>query len=164
MTEQQINLFQGQTAASIVEALRRYHDGARYGAPWAFFAELRIGTGYGREAEQRIDAWAIALWPSADFNRVAYEVKISRSDFLVEIKKPQKRRRAMMFSNQFYFATPIGLLKESEIPPECGLVEVQPDGRVSTRIPAPHRDTLPPTWMFMAAIIRRVKDGRAELG
>jgi len=163
MTEQQINLFQGQTAASIIEALRRHHSGASYGAPWAFFAELRIGTGYGREAEQRIDAWAMALWPSAQFKRVAYEVKISRSDFLREIKDPGKRRRAMVFSNEFYFATPFGLLKESEIPPECGLVEIRPDGRLRTVVDAPHRDTPPPSWRFMAAIIRRANDGRMDL-
>ncbi len=81
------------TAEDIVAALRRYHAGDS----WAFFAELRVGTGYDRavDAEQRLDAWAMALWPSERYQRIAYEVKVSRSDFLAELQKPRKRRRAL---------------------------------------------------------------------
>lgn len=132
-----------------------------WGRDRVFFRELRIGTGYGDEAEGRIDAWELALWPSANFDRTAYEVKVLRSDFLVEMKKPAKRRRALAFSNRFYFATPVGLLRKGEIPIECGLIEVDQAGTCHVVIDALHRDGLPPTWRFLAAIARRVhKDGQ----
>jgi hypothetical protein len=43
---------------------------------------------------------------------------------LCEIKQPLKRRIGMRYSNEFYFVTPAGLLNTSELPIECGLVEV----------------------------------------
>jgi hypothetical protein len=46
------------------------------------------------------------------------------ADFLCEIKQPLKRRIGLRYSNEFYFVTPAGLLKTSELPIECGLVEV----------------------------------------
>jgi hypothetical protein len=56
--------------------------------------------------------------------RVCYEVKTSRADFLCELKQPLKRRIGLRYSNEFYFVTPAGLLNTSELPIECGLVEV----------------------------------------
>jgi hypothetical protein len=56
--------------------------------------------------------------------RVSYEVKTSRADFLAELKRPLKRRIGMRYSNEFYFVTPAGLVTATEIPAECGLIEV----------------------------------------
>lgn len=55
-------------AKGIVEALRKRHNKRE----WAFFAELRVGTGYsskelrkaGINPEQRIDGYVINLYPS----------------------------------------------------------------------------------------------------
>lgn len=82
-----------------------------------------------------IDVYAMRFWggdslaaigPRGDSGmvRVAYEVKTSRSDFLSELRRPEKRRRAMEISHLFLFATPVGLVEPREIPKECGLVEV----------------------------------------
>lgn len=132
---------------------------ARYGSKskpeqWVFFEELRVGTGYGAGAEQRIDAWAMNLYPSKQLARIAFEVKISRSDFLREMTQPQKRRAAMFVANQFYFVTPPGLIKPSELPMEAGLIEV--GNYPQTVVEAPWRDDVLPSWSFIAAICRRV--------
>lgn len=83
------------------------------------FEELRMGpAGDG----QRIDFWVMNCW--GNHGKKAFEIKISRGDFLKEIKKPTKRRCALSVSNQYYFIVPKGLLKVEEIPPECGLIEV----------------------------------------
>jgi hypothetical protein len=145
-------------AAEIIKALEAIHDPSQ----WGFFDELRIGTGYTKDSEQRLDAWAIHYYPSKRNVVRAFEVKISRSDFLSEMKKPLKRRPGLRLSNEFYFVAPQGLLKIEEIPPECGLMEVKEDGSIITKISAPYRDTFPPTWLFMAAIARRVDKGRAS--
>lgn len=140
-------------AKTIIEALRKRHPKDQ----WAFFPELRIGTGAGKDAEQRLDVWAIAYWPSTQgIKRVAYEVKVSRSDFLAELKNPLKRRRALLLSNEFYFAAPKGLIGVSELPPEAGLVEVDPEFRQGfhTLVAAPWRDIPPPSWRFVASIAR----------
>jgi hypothetical protein len=142
-------------AHTIVGVLQKKHDPRQ----WAFFDELRIGTGYGKDSEQRMDAWAIHYFPSKRNVVRCYEIKISRNDFFSEIKKPLKRRAGLRLSNEFYFVVPAGLVQAEEVPLECGLMEVvEKDGKyiVNTVVPAPFRDVMPPTWLFLASICRRV--------
>lgn len=144
------------TAADIVSTL---DDHYRSG-DWLTFAELRVGTGYGKDAETRLDYWAMDAIPSKRFRRVVFEIKVSRADFLAELRQPLKRRRALLLSNEFYFITPPGLVKAAELPPECGLAEVVDHGTFRSiyfRHAAPWRDTSPPTWQFLAAVVRRAK-------
>jgi hypothetical protein len=144
---------------------------------WIFLRELRVGTGFRNSAAQRLDAFALNCFAHTSMKRVCYEVKISRADFLCEMKQPLKRRIGLRYSNEFYFVTPAGLLNTSEIPIECGLVEVglfTDEDRQSTfapmgnlihfdvyhrtycriTVPAPWRDTPGPTWQFVAGMLR----------
>ena len=150
------------TADHILAALKERHSGRE----WAFFPELRLGTGYGVDAEQRIDAYVVGMWK--DLIRIAYEIKVSRSDFLHEIKHPNKARRALAFSNRYFFATPVGLVKPEELPPWAGLIEVMGNPEYTTAnhwhakylcnkvIDAPLRESIRPTWRFVAALSRRI--------
>jgi hypothetical protein len=154
---------------------------------WIFLRELRVGTGLQARAGQRLDAFALNCLAHTSMKRICYEVKIARSDFLCEMKQPLKRRVGMRYSNEFYFVTPAGLLNISEIPVECGLIEIGafPDeerslvaGRSAAfayfdpahntccrvTIPAPWRETPGPTWQFLAGMLRnqqRAFEGRA---
>lgn len=139
------------TSAAVVAELQR-----NYPFPdWLAFPELRIGTGFGKNAEQRLDFWAMAALPSQRFRRVAYEIKISRADFLAELRQPLKRRRALLLSNEFYFVAPPGLIQAGELPPECGLAECEATYGLHIKHAAPWRDSAPPTWQFLAAVTRR---------
>jgi hypothetical protein len=112
--------------------------------------------------------------------RVCYEVKTSRADFLNELKNPLKRRIGMRYSNEFYFVTPSGLLKHSDVPVDSGLIEAGhatfEEWKVLIKrqagffnfdadrqeycmitVPAPWRDTPGPTWQFVAAMLRNQK-------
>jgi hypothetical protein len=153
---------------------------------WIFLRELRVGTGFHGNAAQRLDAFALNCLPHTSMRRVCYEVKTSRADFLCEIKQPLKRRIALRYSNEFYFVTPAGLLRTSELPIECGLVEIgtftrderlvahgqssalvhfEPNHGMYCRVtvPAPWRETPGPTWQFVAGMLRnqqKVLQGR----
>ena len=146
------------TSAEVVEALRRRHGHPGYS--WAFFAEVRCGTGWVgrgvRNPEQRIDAWAISLWPSRGVGPVAYEVKVSRADWLRELKQPRKREQAMALSQEFFVAAPAGVVRVDELPAGCGLIEVSPDLTSRIVVAAPQRTVADPPWQFVAAIARRV--------
>lgn len=116
----------------VYESLRRFHD-ETFGE-WVLLRECF-----------NVDALALQVWAGRTprWRRVAYEIKVSRADFRREIRRPQKRRRALELSDQFYFAAPAGLIQRSELPEECGLVEVGDDGvaRVVRRAPVrPARD------------------------
>ncbi|MFX3631873.1 MAG: hypothetical protein ACE3L7_07310 [Candidatus Pristimantibacillus sp.] len=145
-------------AKLVVDALRKRHGAS--GREWAFFDELRAGTGYknirkGMNPEQRFDAWAINLYPSKGHMTIAYEVKVSRSDFLHEIANPTKREQALQHSNEFYFAVPAGLVRPDEIPEECGLLYVNEDLTTKVIKKAPYRDEVLLTWGLLASIARR---------
>jgi hypothetical protein len=84
---------------------------------WPFLRELRVGTGRQNGGAQRLDAFALNTLPHVATERVCYEVRISRADFLSELKHPLKRRIEMRYSNGFYFVTPTDLVSIAEIPP-----------------------------------------------
>jgi hypothetical protein len=152
---------------------------ALHAAPleWLFLRELRVGTGRRNGNGQRVDAFALNSLPHTGMKRVCYEIKVSRADFLGELKHPLKRRIGMRYSNEFYFVTPAAMIDLSELPAECGLIEAgtaspeqwrdlfgrhsgffhyDPDSRTYClmRVPAPWRDTPGPTWQLVAAMLR----------
>lgn len=155
-------------AERLIDVVQRALHGSR--AEWLFFRELRVGTGRRNGSLQRLDAFALNTLPHLAMKRICYEVKVSRSDFLLELRQPLKRRIGMRYSNEFYFLTPTGLVNSSEIPVECGLVEVGPRESVrgatvfghdpdtgmhcAVRVPAAWRDTPGPTWELLAAMVR----------
>ncbi len=137
--------------------------GFEYPSPeWAFFGELRLGTGWsygntdGLKIEQRLDAFAMNTWPSKGFHRIAFEIKVSRADFRHEIARPDKRACALTLANYFYFATPQGLVKPEEIPEECGLIEIKPTGGRIVTVRAPFREVDPLPTRFVASLARRI--------
>lgn len=152
---------------AIIETLRARHRAE------LFFTEVRGGAGYGGVSERRIDAWAMHPHPSRNNCRVAYEIKVSRRDFLRELKDPKKRKAALLFSNEYYFAAPKGLIKPGELPAEAGLIEVIDTPRTAIVVTnddcvikdnpphiwnvvvrAPWRDTPPPSWRFVVSLLR----------
>jgi hypothetical protein len=139
------------TADDIYRALRIKYSDTKH---WIYLEELRIGTGYGKSAEQSFDAWVMSAYPSDSMVKIAFEVKVSRSDFIKEIKKPLKRRWALRYSNKFYFAAPEGMIKPEELPLECGLMELHGDF-MNTKVDAPWRESFPPSWGMIASIARR---------
>lgn len=148
------------TSKQICEFLRRLHTESDQ---WVYFEELATATG--SRAENRLDAWAMHLWPSTNFKRVTYEIKVSRGDFLRELKSPQKRKLGLLYSNLFYFVTPRGLVKPNEVPPEAGLIEFDADGSPRYPVAAPWREGNRPSFGFMAAAFRqaqRLADSRVE--
>src|SRR5690348_1013025 len=112
----------GVSSTELLDVVERCLHGSA--SEWIFLRELRVGTGFHGSAAQRLDGYALNCFPHTSMRRVCYEVKTSRSDFLCEIKHPLKRRIGLRYSNEFYFLAPPGLLKASELPIECGLVEV----------------------------------------
>lgn len=130
------------------------------GQDWATFTELATSTGAGWASY--IDFFAMNLWPSKGFTRIAYEIKVSRSDFLAEMNLPQKREPAENLSHQCYFAMPPGLVKTDEIPDGWGLLEATRGGFRRKKV-AKQRKPGPMPNGFIAAIARRTSDDLPDL-
>lgn len=125
---------------------------------WACIREMRLGSGYGFH-QGRIDLWVLYCGPTAGCPATAYEVKMTRQDFRNDVKSPTKQRGARLYSNEFYYATPEGLVDPAELPEWAGLMEVKigEDGWPSTRVkvPAPYREKVRPSWPFVMSLLRR---------
>lgn len=145
------------TTQDIIDALYKYYRVRGY----LCLHELKPGTGnmslYGG-----IDFWAMHQWPSEDHTRISIEIKISKGDYAKEKAKPDKQRYALLYSNVFYYATPPKLIDPWTMRAEAGLIEVRPDGMLQIVRPAPVRDSMPPSWNFMAAVMRRLEALRNE--
>lgn len=158
----------GITAEEIVELLRRRHKDRQ----WVFYPELYYSTKAKEDkknADSRVDAWAFNVWASRNFCRVTYEIKISRHDFLREMRAGlSKRQPGLHISNQFYYVIPDGCVTVDEIPEECGLLVVRkPAGKdyyaLLNAKKAPWREIEPSLPVdFWASLARRVNIEEGE--
>jgi len=89
---------------------------------WATFSELRDSTGFGQS--RTIDVATFNMWKSGRYARIAYEIKVSRNDFLRELDQPEKHAWVEDHFHETYFAAPAGLIKPEEVPAHWGLLEV----------------------------------------
>jgi hypothetical protein len=123
----------------------------RWGRDWYLFPQIRL-RGY---QDTIVDALAIQHARGPNLVRI-FEIKTSRADFLSELKNPRKRINAMELANDFYFAAPVGIIKEKEVPEGCGLAEVHRGGKVYVTLEAPHSASESPTWPLVVGILKAI--------
>lgn len=94
---------------------------------------------------RRIDVLAIA--PRAT-EVIGFEIKISMSDFRHDLAVPAKRRAVSNHCTQFYYVTPLNLVKEHQVPDDCGLIyycephHEQPESYFTVALHVPNRESL----------------------
>lgn len=124
---------------------------------WIFLTEVKTGpTHSASEGElKKIDAVAIKKsWTQPCIN--AFEVKVSRGDFMNDTKWPGY----LPYCHRFYWACPSGLIKPSEVSTEAGLVWIADNGSYHTKKKALFRHIEIPHAMFYHLIISHTKNGR----
>lgn len=131
------------TESVVTGLLRERHvsTGNGGGGEWAFMPQVRNAAGF--DATRTFDALALHLWPSRGLVLHGYEIKVSRSDWLREIKDPAKAEAACQLVEYFWIVAPKGVVRNGELPPTWGLVEVHGNGtdddpwRLRTKTTAP---------------------------
>ena len=136
------------TEAEVLELLRVRH--ARHGnggaGEYAFLTHVRNGAGF--EANRTFDAVAVNLWPSKHLDVTIFEVKVSRSDWLRELKDPTKSGAALELADFFTVVAPVDCVKPDELPDRWGLIEVRPTLKhyeLRSKV-QPKRITVVPHW------------------
>ena len=127
------------TETTVLDAIEpRYRKAGNGGSgEYAFLRQVRNAAGF--DATRTFDAVAIHLWPSRGFTVDVIEVKVSRSDWLRELKDPAKAEAAFQLGNRFIVAAPAGVVNVGELPPGWGLLEVTPKRCRMTVTPETHR-------------------------
>lgn len=133
------------TADHIIKLLREKH------AEDVFVTECKDGPTQSVRNYLRMDAWVMPRsWSHPAIT--AYEVKVSRSDFLGD----EKWRKYLDLCNYFYFATAPGIISLDELPAHVGLIEAsQNGGRLFTKRKAVHRDIPEPSTVFRYVLMCR---------
>lgn len=130
----------------------------------AFIPEFRCGTGYSRES--RADAIAMDLWPSHGMDIVGFELKVSRADWLRELKQPNKADPIKQFCDRWYVvAANASIVKYAhELPEGWGLIFAE-EGKLITMIEAKKLEPKPFDKPIIAALMRRATrvDGLCHL-
>lgn len=112
----------------------------------------------GHYASRSADFITIGLWPSRGLHMNGYELKSSRSDWLNELKKPEKAENIFQYCDHFYLLTNgDGIAKPEEIPTTWGWVSIEKN-RLVTKKPAPKLQPKPITNHFLAALMKRATD------
>lgn len=127
----------------------------RYGASeWTLLTQ--VGNATGGRANRWADALAMNLWPSRGLHLYGFEIKVSRSDWLRELKRPDKAETIASYCHAWWIvAGEPGIVRLDEVPGSWGLMELRGRGLVAVR-PAPMLDH--PKEMdraFVASILRR---------
>lgn len=147
------------TSSHICAALRLRYPKESH----ALMFEVAPSTGGGT---RYADAVAFGLWASHGHAIDGIEVKVSRSDFLNEMKQPEKSQPIFQFCNRWWLACPKDMVKPDELPPTWGLLEYIDGGTLRQKIKAPKLSPIKPTTGFFAAMMRRHAgrdEGMAEI-
>lgn len=110
------------TARDMLAALYRHFDGR-----WVMLTEVTARTVLNgrRQRDRRIDALLLRGGNApGDFERMAIEVKVTRADFLSDVRNPAKQAPWRALAHRHSYAVPAGLVDESEVPPDSGLIVV----------------------------------------
>lgn len=84
------------------------------------FDDIEIKTQYG---QSRPDVFSIEKTLNIqNMKPTAYEIKHSRSDFLSDMKKPDKWKSYLEMAERLYYVCPKDIIKKEEVPAECGLI------------------------------------------
>lgn len=137
------------TADDLWELLKTRYSGDE----WVIVSEVRNRAGY--DANRTVDAVAMNMWPSRGLRLHGFEIKVSRSDWLRELKEPAK---ADAFSGLVDFwwlvVSDPAIVREGELPDGWGLLVPKGPG-LGVETQAMKRKGVDVTRGFLAAMLRR---------
>ena len=129
----------------------------KYGSDeWVFLPGVRSAAGF--DAKREADAVAMNLWPSRGLAVHGFELKSTRSDWLKELRSPEKADVIGKYCDHWWIVTgTTGIVKDGELPLTWGLME--PYGAdLRIKVGAPKQENPEPLdRSFMAAMLKAAK-------
>lgn len=143
-------------ATKFTSQLARQLLAAKFAAPeWATMFEVAPRTGGGT---RYADAVAVNLWQSRGHAVHGFEIKVSRGDWLRELKDPSKAEEIQRYCDYWTIVAPKGVVADGELPPTWGLLEMRVDRLMQVKA-GPKLDAQPITRAFFASLMRRGHEG-----
>lgn len=136
----------------------------KYAPPaWSFFPQVPDGTGALKV--RCADAAAMSLWPSRGLHLHGFEIKVSRGDWLRELKDPAKADAIAQYCDFWWIvASDKEVAQSEELPPAWGLMVVRGKQVVAVKQAEQRQDALAPDKPFLAGLLRRAHEGFVTQG
>jgi hypothetical protein len=127
---------QAMTEQAVYAMLEFYVCRAAGNGPKAVIAPgVRSASGF--DARRTLDAVSLQLWPSSGMLLDGYEIKVSRSDWLRELKNPAKAQEFVGLVDRLWLVvSDEAIVKDGELPESWGLLAAK-DGALRLK----HRAT-----------------------
>lgn len=157
------------TERTMLDAIRaRYSavhpgNGPRYVVAEHVRNQCGFGGYWGTGPLRTADAMVVDLWPSTDNAIHGFEVKVSRSDWLTELKDPEKAEAFRPYVHHWWLVVPDATIVRDDLPTGWGLLALGADGKLRQRVRAPLLKPEPMTPGMTAALLRAaVKTAKRE--
>lgn len=115
---------------------------------------------------RRMDALSIMAWGSRGFEAMGFEIKVSRGDWLRELKDPAKAEPLVRLCTRWWICAPPDVVKVAELPEAWGLMVFHPT-QIRALKQAPKLSPEPwsaETWRcFMLRLSQREQYRQTEL-
>ena len=112
--------------------------------------EVRDATGF--DGHRTADAIAISLYRSRGKAIWGFEMKVSRNDWLKELKQPEKAESIMRYCNYWGLVVPDkNIVKDGELPESWGMYVAQKN-RLKCVVPCPKLDPVPMSITMLTAL------------
>lgn len=129
----------------------KYYDSRQ----WVFLTQVRSSTG---GASRIADAMAFNMYGSTGYEIIGFEIKVSRSDFLLELKDMSKSDEIMSYCDKWFLVvSDASIVQEGELPKNWGLLVLK-DGKLVQKVKPVLQKTVPMPLYFIASILRRSTD------
>lgn len=122
---------------------------------WALFDQVSDRTGGG---SRYADAVAMSLWPSRGLEVHGFEIKVSRGDWLRELKDPKKSIAIQRYCDRWWIVAPPDIVQDGELPATWGLLVLR-GKQLRCEKEAPTLKAQPLDRDFIAALLRRAAEG-----
>jgi hypothetical protein len=107
-------------AEDLIKLIRQRYPLDRPNGFQAHVVLEQVPDGTGMYAGHHIDVAVFDLWPSKGLLREAFEIKVSRSDFIHELQHPNKYKWVLECFHEFWFVAPKDVIQLDELPVNVG--------------------------------------------
>lgn len=125
---------------------RDHGNGPRYVVAEHVRNEAGFGTWDSERRRTRLrtaDALAIDLWPSTGNLIHGFEVKVSRSDWLAELREPEKAEAFRPYVDHWWLVVPDASIVRDDLPEGWGLLAGDAQLRIRKAAPKTAREPMP---------------------
>jgi hypothetical protein len=131
---------------------------ARYCAPeWAFLPQVSNGTGMSHR--RTADAVAMNCYPSRGMEIHGFEIKVSRADWLREVRDPDKSIAVQQYCDRWWIVVSDlkKIIEPGELPPTWGVMAPWRGG-LKVHVKAPELKSKDLSRTFVASLLRKAAE------